>query len=113
VACAARVTFLVLMLVSVGLRAHKSFRVLLVGTAVEFVILLVRGSRGNARDFRAARALARDRAAGIVHVVRTRAAPGADLSPAVEFLPVSRFMWTQAGEAATWRKTGVGPIREA
>jgi hypothetical protein len=81
-----------------------------VGVLALGALLVAWTARSIVTGARMARALARDAAAGVVHVFRGRASSDAELSAAVEILPVSRAVWTRGGEQAVWRRAGVDPI---
>jgi hypothetical protein len=85
-----------------ALRAHAGG--LRVAAIVVCAFVLVTFGRSLAADVRLVRKLARDRAGGLVQIVRMRAADGDAMSPATEILPRSGVAWTQMGEPAPWRR---------
>jgi hypothetical protein len=86
-----------------SLRARSAMGLRLAGATLCALVLL-RFGRKLARDLRLARALSRDRANGMVQIVRTRAREDAEMSPATEILPASRVAWTRGGEPVPWRR---------
>jgi hypothetical protein len=86
-----------------SLRARSIAGLRLAGATI-CALVLVRFGRKVVRDVRLARALSRDRAVGLVQIVRTREAKDAEMSPATEILPTSRVAWTRGGEPVPWRR---------